>query len=94
MFAFKLNLTKIFLKWKLKIAFVPLFNSPAFLQSIEVTLFSESYKTTHFFLHSLLDAVMKEPVLIQHDDDVTVFNRPEAEEYYHTKGPPSLDDEM
>ena len=64
-----------------------------FCNQLRFTLFSESNKIL-FFLHSLLDAVMKEPVLIQHDDDVTVFNRPEAEEYYHTKGPPSLDDEM
>ena len=45
-------------------------------------------------LFSLLDAVMMEPVLIQHDDDVHVFNRPAAEEYYHTRPPPSIDDEM
>jgi len=70
-------------------------HSLAFLcNQLRFTLFSESNKILVFFLHSLLDAVMKEPVLIQHDDDVTVFNRPEAEEYYHTKGPPSLDDEM
>jgi hypothetical protein len=37
---------------------------------------------------------MKEPVLIQHDDDVEVYNRPAAEEYYHTRPPPSIDDEM
>ena len=28
---------------------------------------------------------MKEPVLIQHDDDVEVYNRPAASEYYHTQ---------
>ena len=32
-----------------------------------------------------MDAVMKEPVLIQHDDDVEVYNRPAASEYYHTQ---------
>ena len=31
---------------------------------------------------------MKEPVIIQHDDDVEVLNRPAAEEYYSTRGPP------
>ena len=41
--------------------------------------------TFHFLLLSLLDAVMKEPVLIQHDDDVEVYNRPAASEYYHTQ---------
>jgi len=41
-----------------------------------------------------LDAVMKEPVLIQHDDDVEVYNRPAASEYYHTQPPPSIEDEM
>lgn len=37
---------------------------------------------------------MKEPVLIQHDDDVEVYNRPAASEYYRTRAPPSIDDEM
>ena len=44
------------------------------------------YLYTFYFLpFSLLDAVMKEPVLIQHDDDVEVYNRPAASEYYHTQ---------
>ena len=43
---------------------------------------------------SLLDAVMKEPVLIQHDDDVEVFNNDEKHTYYQTRGPPTIDDEM
>ena len=44
---------------------------------------------------SLLDAVMKEPVLIQHDDDVEVFNNDEQKHtYYQTRGPPTIDDEM
>jgi len=47
-----------------------------------------------FYLYCLLDAVMKEPVLIQHDDDVEVYNRPAASEYYHTQPPPSIEDEM
>ena len=41
--------------------------------------------TFYFSPFSLLDAVMKEPVLIQHDDDVEVYNRPAASEYYHTQ---------
>ena len=37
---------------------------------------------------------MKEPVLIQHDDDVEVFNNNAGPKYYQTRGPPTLDDEM
>eukprot|EP00093_Oithona_nana_P003951 03951.XXX_34934_34106_1 [CDS] Oithona nana genome sequencing. len=46
------------------------------------------------FLYCLLDAVMKEPVLIQHDDDVEVFNNDAKHTYYQTRGPPTIDDEM
>ena len=45
-------------------------------------------------ISSLLDSVMKEPVLIQHDDDVEVFNNNAGPKYYQTRGPPTLDDEM
>merc|ERR1712150_269616 len=46
------------------------------------------------FLYCLLDAVMKEPVLIQHVDDVEVFNNDAKHTYYQTRGPPTIDDEM
>lgn len=46
------------------------------------------------FLYCLLDAVMKEPVILQHDDDVEVYNRPAASAVYVTQAPPNGDDEM